>query len=157
MVDVTLLQKNAYKDDRNISIEIRLPELPSAYEYIPDASIVMDTMQLKESLSESDSIEFVGCISSQFQVQLNSLPTQCGDLKGKKIYVNITSNETEAIPLFHGYIDDVISYEDSGQEFVVVVDKSEYQLGPLVPFTCHVLDPDPVHRSERSLRRREAG
>lgn len=107
MVDVTLAQKNAYKDDRNISIEIRLPELPSAYEYIPDASIVMDTMQLKESLSESDSIEFVGCISSQFQVQLNSLPTQCGDLKGKKIYVNIKSNETEAIPLFHGYIDDV--------------------------------------------------
>lgn len=107
MVDVTLLQKNAYKDDRNISIEIRLPELPSAYEYIPDASIVMDTMQLKESLSESDSIEFVGCISSQFQVQLNSLPTQCGDLKGKKIYVNIKSNDTEAIPLFHGYIDDV--------------------------------------------------
>lgn len=107
MVDVTLLQKNAYKDDRNISIEIRLPELPSAYEYIPDASIVMDTMQLKESLSESDSIEFVGCISSQFQVQLNSLPTQCGDLKGKKIYVNIKSNETDPIPLFHGYIDDV--------------------------------------------------
>ena len=107
MVNVTPEQKQAYRDNRNVSIKIRLPELPSDYEYIPDASIVMDSMQLKESLSESDSIEFVGCISSQFQVQLNSIPLQCGDLKGRKIYVYIKSNETEDIPLFHGYIDDV--------------------------------------------------
>lgn len=107
MVNVTPEQKQAYRDNRNVSIKIRLPELPSDYEYIPDASIVMDSMQLKESLSESDSIEFVGCISSQFQVQLNSIPLECGDLKGRKIYVYIKSNETEDIPLFHGYIDDV--------------------------------------------------
>lgn len=107
MINVTPEQKEAYKDNRNIKIKIRLPELPSQYEYIPDSSIVLDTMQLKESLSESDSIEFLGCISSQFQVQLNSVPTQCGELKGKKIYVNIESNNTAEIPLFHGYIDDV--------------------------------------------------
>ena len=66
--------------------------------------IVYETMSLKESILESNSIEFVGCIASEFSVTLYGVTD---DLKGERIRVSLRVGNTEAIPIFYGVVDSV--------------------------------------------------
>lgn len=61
-------------------------------------------MQLIESILDQDSIEFIGCISSQFKLTIDSIPQK---LKGKKIVVSVYTDDTAAEPvkLFTGTVD----------------------------------------------------
>lgn len=66
--------------------------------------IIYESMTLKESVLESGSIEFVGCISSEFSISLYGI-TQ--DLKGQRIIVRIEAGDTGAFNLFDGIVDSV--------------------------------------------------
>ena len=76
--------------------------------------IVQESFSLKESVLESDSIEFVGCVSSEMSVQLYGV-TQ--DLKNQLVQVSIKvitgydEHEqpiySDSVPLFYGKVDSV--------------------------------------------------
>lgn len=76
--------------------------------------IVQESFSLKESVLESDSIEFVGCVSSEMSVQLYGV-TQ--DLKNQLVQVSIkviTGYDqqeqpiySDSVPLFYGKVDSV--------------------------------------------------
>ena len=92
--------KNAYKSGRGQnSLRIYFPDLDLT---VPAKSIVKESMTLKEAVSDSENIEFVGCIASQFQIRLHGISD---DLKNKKVQVYITSGNTQEIALFTGIVD----------------------------------------------------
>ena len=66
-------------------------------------SIHFETMELQESLVEDENIEFVGCIASQFKINVNGLKQ---DVKDMKIVVDICTDDTldEPITLFNGIV-----------------------------------------------------
>lgn len=63
-----------------------------------------DSLRLKESVLDRGSIEFVGCIPSIFQIDIENLSE---DVKGKKIEVGVFTDDypDDVIPLFHGIVD----------------------------------------------------
>lgn len=96
--------KNEYRAD-SVKKEYRI--------YFPDIDLEVGTeqidsesMELVESLSESDSIEFIGCISSQFKITLHDVSD---NLKGERIevYVYTENSIEEPICLFNGKVNDV--------------------------------------------------
>lgn len=101
-MNVTDATKEAYLDSSvKKELIITFPDLSLTVDM---EHIIYESMTLKESIFESDSIEFVGCIASEFTVSLYGV-TQ--DLKGQKIQVNIQAGDTEIIPLFYGIVDSV--------------------------------------------------
>lgn len=62
-----------------------------------------ESMRLTERILDTDNVEFVGCIASQFEITLNSI----NDIvKGEYIIASIKVDDSdEIIPLFHGYVD----------------------------------------------------
>lgn len=107
MINVNETTKNAYRNG-GLSNKLRI-NLPNwsivTPEDIPSECIVFESMQLKEGLSESDSFEFIGCLASEFKVQLYGYTAR--PLKNELIYVYIQSGETEEIPLFKGKVQEV--------------------------------------------------
>lgn len=92
--------KNAYKSGRGRnSLRIYFPDLDLT---VPASSIVKESMTLKEAVSESKDIEFVGCIASQFQIRVHGISD---DLKNERVQVFITSGNTQEIALFNGIVD----------------------------------------------------
>ena len=66
--------------------------------------IVYESMTLKESIFDGSSIEFVGCISSEFSVGLYGVSQ---NLKGQRIIASIKTEDTDPIRLFYGIVDSV--------------------------------------------------
>lgn len=97
--------KSAYKSNSITKhVSLYFPELNKE---IGMDKIYFETMHLYEALLEKENIEFVGCISSKFSIQVNGLSE---DIKGKKIEVKISTDGTEEEPvkLFHGIVDSAI-------------------------------------------------
>lgn len=97
--------KKAYNSDStNKYISIYFPEIN---QNIMPKQIDTESMQLTESIMGSQSIEFVGCIASIFQIKIRKLKE---DIKGKKITVKIYTDDTEDTPvtLFNGIVDSAI-------------------------------------------------
>ena len=97
--------KNEYRNSSvHKNLTVKFPELGIT---IQNDRIYQESMKLKESILEKNNIEFVGCIASSFSVQIQSLKE---DIKGKKIEVSITTDNTvdEPIPLFHGIVDSAV-------------------------------------------------
>lgn len=94
--------KNAYiSDESNKELQLYLPNMDMQ---ISGAKILHESMKLKESIFDGDSIEFVGCISSMFRIQVHEFNK---NIKGEKITVTICTDGTEYIPLFKGIVDTV--------------------------------------------------
>jgi len=82
--------------------------------YFPELNLTLegdhfydDSMSLEEYLLDGSSIEFVGCLSSAFSIELHDVSAS---LKGKRIEASITIEgfeDEETIPLFNGYVDSV--------------------------------------------------
>lgn len=103
MLNVTTATKNKYRSDsthKQIGITIYADSTIS----LTNEDIVSESMEIKENLCKDTSIEFVGCIASQFSVTVHNITE---DIKGKRIAVTVKSGETETINLFHGYINSV--------------------------------------------------
>lgn len=80
-------------------------EFPSLGLTINSDKIYEDTLGLEERLLSSDSIEFVGCLSSIFSIEVHDVSA---NLKNQKIVVSMTMlGESTWIPLFVGYVDSV--------------------------------------------------
>ena len=101
-MNVNEATKNAYRSDSSQK-EIRLyfPEI--------DLSVGMDqidyeSMELTESISENESIEFIGCNASKFKITVRGISD---NLKNEKIEAYILSGNTQEIPLFFGVVSDV--------------------------------------------------
>ena len=95
--------KQAYLGGDHKNLSLYFPDLDLT---IGHEDIVSESMSLHESIFETESIEFVGCISSQFKIQVRNLHE---DIKGQRIVVSITTDSTTSspIPLFHGIVDGV--------------------------------------------------
>lgn len=78
---------------------------------IRNSQIYEESMYLRESIFEKKSLEFVGCISSVFMIDVNGLQD---DIKGKEIIVSITTDETldEPIWLFNGIVDSAVRQDN---------------------------------------------
>ena len=102
MINVSALTKSEYKGNSTHK-ELRI-EFPALEIELDNSLIEYETMELTEMLCDSDSIEFVGCISSKFIIQLRSLTE---DVKGQYMEVYVKIGVTDEIPLFKGYVDSI--------------------------------------------------
>lgn len=84
--------------------------------------IYFESMKLSESILESSSIEFVGCIASKFSIQVQALQE---DVKGKKIVVTIHTEgtEDEPIALFNGIVDSAMKQSNKQIKELVAYDE----------------------------------
>ncbi|MDE7323152.1 MAG: hypothetical protein K2N73_10600 [Lachnospiraceae bacterium] len=121
-MEVSEAVKNAYLSiGKTKYIDLYFPEL--------DLSILggtgrmySDSMYLSEKLVSSNSIEFVGCISSMFKIQVNNLKE---DIKGKKITATIHTEgaESELITLFNGIVDSAMKQSNKRIKEIVAYDE----------------------------------
>lgn len=111
------LTKQAFLDtSSHKALNIYFPELDLSLESF---QIYQESMLLEESLIESNNIEFVGCISSVFEIQVHSVPQ---DLKNKKIEASIIADNTEEIPLFVGIVDEAKKQTNKNYKKIVAYD-----------------------------------
>ncbi len=97
--------KNAYKSNSITKyVTLYFPEIDRE---VSMRQIEFDSMRLSESVMESDSIAFVGCIASKFSIRVQALNE---DVKGKRMIVTIHTEgtEDEPIPLFCGIVDSAV-------------------------------------------------
>ncbi len=89
---------------------------------IDPVDLHQDSLRLKESVFNNDSIEFVGCISSIFQISLENLAV---DVKGKRIEVELCTESypDNPIPLFHGIVDSAVKKANCKTKEIVAYDE----------------------------------
>lgn len=97
---VSAATKQAYKSN-SIHKELTL-EFPNLGLTIPHKNIYYESMRLKESIMDSNRVEFVGCIASAFEIQVYGVNEK---LKNELIRASIKTEGTEIIKLFEGYVD----------------------------------------------------
>ena len=105
-MEVPSYVKKDYKDDSiTKTLVIEFPDLSLT---VPTEEVYSESMRLYESILEHESIEFVGCIASKFEVQIRNTATYQKVLKGQRIVASIYTENTEnyPIPLFHGIVDE---------------------------------------------------
>lgn len=102
--------------------------------YFPELNLTIggghmydDSMSLEESLLDGSSIEFVGCLSSAFSIELHDISAS---LKGKRIEGSITiEGFEEEIPLFNGYVDSVKTRLEDSWKSITCYDDLYYKAG----------------------------
>jgi hypothetical protein len=112
--------KNKYKSTsvtKNVVVQF-----PNINLTVAGENIYADSLQLTEKLCDSDSIEFVGCISSKFEIDIRDLGQ---NVKGQYVYVYIYAGDdsSEAIPLFHGIVDEVKMQSNHRIKHIVAYDE----------------------------------
>lgn len=104
MLSVTNEQKNAWNSETSVkSIRLYFPALDLS---INSSQIYAESLEIKEAYCDSDSIEFVGCISHSMSVQVSGLDNV---YKGEIVKVYAQAGNTDEIPLFVGVVDSVTS------------------------------------------------
>lgn len=99
-MNVSYETKQAYKSNSvHKQLILRFPNLDIT---VPHKNIYSESLRLKESVMDSNRVEFVGCIASMFEIQVYGINEK---LKNEKITVAIKTADTEEIPLFSGYVD----------------------------------------------------
>ena len=103
MYSVNQTTKDAYKSDS--SHKELVVRIPSANITLTNDDILEDSLELKESIENSDNLSFQGCIASSLKFECFNLVEDT--LIGAWIECDITADETQTIPLFRGYISEV--------------------------------------------------
>lgn len=117
-MNVTDLTKQAFADtSSHKSLKIYFPNLDYTLE---SSQIYQESMYLEESLIEGSNVEFVGCISSEFKIQVYGVSA---DIKNQKIEVSITADDTEEIPLFIGIVDEAKKQTNKNYKKIVAYDE----------------------------------
>ncbi len=100
MLNVSDATKTAFKSDTSFkTVRINFPGLNLN---IGNDRIFKESLEVKESLMDKDSIEFVGCISSSMSVKISGISET---LVGQQVKVYIQADNTDEICLFNGYVD----------------------------------------------------
>ena len=126
MLNVSENTIKAYNSDACLkSLRVVFPELNIEY---TNNQIIEESLKLKESILESDSLEFVGCISSYMSVQIYGMAE---NVKGKFVEVYVIDNSTlEEIPLFHGIVESAVQKGYEGIKTIEAYDVM-YHLGEI--------------------------
>lgn len=114
--------KNAYMGTGKTKyITLEFPELGKTI-MTGDGRIHSDSLHLSESISNSNSIEFVGCIASQFKITVSDIEEE---IEGKKIVVKIHTDgtEDEPIPLFKGIVDSAEGQSNTRAKDIIAYDE----------------------------------
>lgn len=114
--------KMAYLDSGQTKyITLTFPELNISMK-TGDGHIHSESMRLSESIVNSDSIEFVGCIASKFKISVNNLEV---DVKDKKIVVKIHTEgtENEPVTLFNGIVDSAVKKSNKRVKEITAYDE----------------------------------
>lgn len=118
MINVSRQTKQAFMSDvSKKTFRVVFPELNLSFD---NSSIEVDSFKLTEAISNKDSVEYVGCISSTMDINIHGLDA---DVKNKRIQVYIRADNTDEIPLFNGIVDsavidasgfikDIVAYDD---------------------------------------------
>ncbi len=104
-MEVSERVKEAYNSDStNKYVSILFPEINR--EVMPE-QIEMESLRLNESVMAGSNVEFVGGISSVFQIRIWKLQE---DVKGKRIMVRMHTDGTgdEPVTLFNGIVDSAV-------------------------------------------------
>lgn len=112
--------KTAYRRDTITKhLSLFFPEIDKE---ITGKPIHQESMRLSEQLIDKDSIEFVGCISSQFKIKVQGLRE---DVKGKKVIAKIWTDGTEEEPviLFQGIVDSATSEGNKFSKSIIAYDE----------------------------------
>lgn len=110
--------KLAYQNtSSNKTLNIYFPEIDYT---VNKSQIYQESMNLEESLIENSNIEFVGCVSSSFSIQVNGI---IPNIKGKKIEVSINADNTEEIALFKGIVDTAERQTNKNYKKIVAYDE----------------------------------
>lgn len=116
-MEVSTATKQAYKNN-SIHKQLTL-EFPNLNLTIPHKQIYSESMRLKESIMDSNRVEFVGCISSMFEIQVYGVNAK---LKNEFVRVSIKTEDTEIIPLFQGYVDSAKMQSNKNYKKIVAYD-----------------------------------
>lgn len=116
-MEVSAATKQAYKNN-SIHKELTL-EFPNLNITVPHNLIYSESLRLKESIMDSNRVEFVGCISSMFEIQVYGVDAK---LKNEFVKVSIKTEDTESIPLFQGYVDSAKMQSNKNYKKIVAYD-----------------------------------
>jgi len=117
------VSEKALNDYKNNSIKKHVTlHFPEIGVDVGMKQIHFESMSLSESLVDSKSIEFVGCISSKFKIKVNGLDE---DVKGKKIVATISTENTqdESVTLFNGIVDSAMKQSNKQIKEIVAYDE----------------------------------
>ena len=106
MLNVTDAQKTAYMEAVGLfQVTVTFPNKASATPGEPlkftNEDLVEESIELIESIEDSQSLQFKGCIASQLDFKVADIVQ---DLRGEYVEVDIKAGTTEALPLFRGYV-----------------------------------------------------
>ncbi len=112
--------KTAYRGN-SVTKHLTL-HFPQIHLTIETKDLYSETMHLSESLMQSKSIEFVGCIASKFKISVHGLKA---DVKGLKMTASICTDETEDAPvlLFQGIVDSAMKQSNKQIKEIVAYDE----------------------------------
>ena len=99
MYNVSQATIDAYKED-GVHKTYRVVIDGTSY---GDDKISDSTLNIKQSILESESFEAIGCIASSMSVELHA--QFATKIRGKHIQVFVKTNDTPEIALFDGYAD----------------------------------------------------
>lgn len=87
-----------------------------------DGKIHSDSLQLSEGIANTNSIEFVGCIASQFKITVSDIEKE---IEGKELVVKIHTDgtEDEPIPLFKGIVDSAYGQSNTRAKKIIAYDE----------------------------------
>lgn len=74
---------------------------PNANVVMTNDDIISESFSLKETIESQKSLTYKGCIASQLKFKCTDI---IKDLRGQYITVTVQANDTDIIPLFHGYV-----------------------------------------------------
>lgn len=108
-----------HRDSVHKKITLNFPDIGVT---ITNSNINAESLELRESILENNSIEFVGCIASMFSIQLQEVYQ---DIKGQRIEVSICTDDTEdePIPLFHGIVDSAVLQSNKKSKKITAYDQ----------------------------------
>lgn len=106
MLNVTDAQKTAYMEAVGLfQVTVTFPNKASATPGEPlkftNEDLVEESIELIESIEDSQYLQFKGCIASQLDFKVADIVQ---DLRGEYVEVDIKAGTTEALPLFRGYV-----------------------------------------------------
>lgn len=116
-MNVSEITRKAYESSDNKNLAIYIPDLDKTLE---NNQIHYESMNLEEALLDGVNVEFIGCVSSIFEIQISGVNN---NIKGKYIEVSIQADDTEEIPLFHGTIDSVESQSNRNYKKITAYDE----------------------------------
>lgn len=102
MIEVSQYLKDFFMSENSRkSLIVKIGEGSKQFQLAPE-QIVMESMELTESLSDDENLELVGCNASMFKIQVAKVAK---DLEEEIIEVSVDVIGENPIPLFHGVIE----------------------------------------------------